>query len=137
MEISTATPEPQPSVGDVAALVRKIEMTEIDDASSRFTKEHRHSDNEETTGSVLGDALLATVNNPFEHECLEEAVALLVATLRPDVPDDLFRGTKYFLKSFPSVSFPAHQIWAIWFLVRHWLCTVDLPGVLLADVMGL
>ena len=112
-------------------------MTEVDDASSRFAKELRHSDDEETAGSVLGDALLATVNNSFEHECLEEAVALLGATSRPDAPDDLIRGTKYLLKSFPSVSFLAHQIWAIWFLVRRWLFDVDLPGVLLADEMGL
>ena len=94
-------------------------MTEVDDASSRFAKELRHSDDEESAGSVLGDALLATVNSLFEHECLQEATALLGATSRPDAPDDLIRGTKYLLKSFPSVSFLAHHIWAIWFLVRR------------------
>ena len=112
-------------------------MTEVDDASARFAKELRHSDDAEIAVSVLGDVLLATVNNSFEHECLEEAVALLGATSRPDAPDDLFRGTKYLLKSFPSVSFLAHQMRAIWFLVRLWLFDVDLPGVLLADKMGL
>ena len=95
-----------------------------------------HSDSDETS-TVLGDALLTTLNNSFEHECLEEAVALLGATSRPDAQDDVIRGTKYLLKAFPSVTFLAHQIWGIWFLVRRWLFDVDLPGVLLADEMGL
>ena len=87
-------------------------MTEVDDASSRFAKVLRHSDtdDEETAGSVLGDALLTTVNISFVHESLEEAVAFLGATLRPDTLDDLIRGTKYLPKHLPSVSFLAHQI---------------------------
>ena len=115
-------------------------MTEVHDASSRFANGLRHSDSddvEETAGSVLGDTLLATVNNTFEHECLEEVVALLGATSRPDAPDNLIRGTKHLLKPLPSVSIHAHQIWAIWLLVRYWLFDVNLPGVLLADEMGL
>ena len=109
--MSPATPEPQPSVGDVAALVHQIEMTEVDDTSTRFAKELHHSDSddeEETASSVLGDVLPTTVNNAFEHECLEEAVALLGATSWPDAPDNLIRGTKYLLKPLPSVSFLAH-----------------------------
>ena len=113
-------------------------MTEVQDAGSRFAKELSHSDSDdETPSAALGDALLTTLNNSFEHECLEEAVALLGATSRPDAQDDLIRGTKYLLKPFPSVTFLAHQIWGIWFLVRRWLFDIDLPGVLLADEMGL
>ena len=55
--------------------------------------------------------------NSFEHECLEEAVALLGATSRPDAPADQIQVTKYFLEQFPSVTFLAHQIWGIWFIV--------------------
>ena len=28
-------------------------------------------------------------------------------------------------------------MWVIWFIVRRWVSDVDLPGVLLADEMGL
>ena len=117
--------------------MHKIEITLVDDARSRFAKELRHFDDEETAGSVLNNALLATVNNLFEHKCLEEVIALLYATSQPDAPDDLIRGSEYLLKSFPSVSFLAHQICANWFLVRHRLFDVDLPWVLLAYEMGL
>ena len=68
---------------------------------------------------------------------MEEAVALLGATSRLDAPADQMQGTKYLLEQFPSVTFLAHQIWAIWFIVRRWVFDVDLPGVLLADEMGL
>ena len=68
---------------------------------------------------------------------MEEAVALLGATSRPDALADQIRGTKYLLEPFLSVTFLAHQIWAIWFIVRRWVFDVDLPGVLLADEMGL
>jgi len=30
-----------------------------------------------------------------------------------------------------------HQVWAIWFLVRKWVCDVDMPGLQVADEMGL
>ena len=86
---------------------------------------------------TLHEALLTTLNNYFEHECLEEAVALLRPTSRPDTLADQIQGTKYLLEPFPSVAFLVHQIWTIWFIVRRWVFDVDLPGVLLADEMGL
>ena len=68
---------------------------------------------------------------------MEDSVALLGATSRPDAPADQIQGTKYLLKPFPSGSFLIYQIWAIWFIVRCWVFDVGLPGVLLADSMGL
>ena len=68
---------------------------------------------------------------------MEEAVALLGDTSRPDDADDKIRGTQYLLEPFPSLTFLAHQIWAIWFFIQRWVFDVDLPVVLLADDMGL
>jgi hypothetical protein len=31
----------------------------------------------------------------------------------------------------------AHQVWAIWFIVRRWVVHADMPRVLVADEMGL
>jgi len=33
--------------------------------------------------------------------------------------------------------FLVHQVWAIWFIVRRWLWDSEMPGVLVADEMGL
>ena len=144
VELLSTTLEPEPSVeeiaallrqpiGDVAVVIRQIEETKVLDGNSRFAREINFNDEP----PPLDEALLTTLNNSFEHECLEEAVALLGATSRPDAPAVQIRGTKYLLEPFPSVTFLAHQIWAIWFIVRCWVFDVDLPRVLLADKMGL
>ena len=122
----------QQTIEDVAAVIHQIKETKVLDGNSRFAREINFND--EPPG--LDEALLTTLNNSFEHECLEEAVPLLRATSRPDAPADQIRGMKHLLKPFPSVAFLAHQIWAIWFIVRRWVYDVDLPGVLLADEMG-
>jgi len=31
----------------------------------------------------------------------------------------------------------AHQVWAIWFIVRRWVWDADMPGALVVDEMGL
>jgi len=33
--------------------------------------------------------------------------------------------------------FLAHQVWAIWFIVRRWVWDADMPGALVTDEMGL
>jgi hypothetical protein len=125
-----------PTPSALAALVKEIQSTEVLDSDSQFAKELIEPQGDEP-GQVLDDALMATINNTFEHECLEEAVALLGAVPRGDSHADAIRGPKYTLKQFPEVRFLAHQIWAIWFIVRRWIFDVDLPGALLADEMGL
>ena len=132
VEIAPASPEPELSVGEVA---RQIEETKVLDVNSRFAKEI--GIDTESVATVMDGAFLQTLNNSFEHECLEEAVVLLGATSRPDAPDDQIRGTKYVLKPIPAITLLAHQIWAIWFIIRRWVFDIDLPGVLLADEMGL
>ena len=56
--------------------------------------------------------VLSTINNEFEHERLDEAVSL-------------------------QTKFLAHNVWAIWFIVRQWVWDADMPGALVADEMGL
>jgi hypothetical protein len=36
-----------------------------------------------------------------------------------------------------GTTFLAHQLWAIWLIVRRWVWDADMPGALVADEMGL
>jgi len=86
--------------------------------------------------SVL-NTVLSTINNEFEHECLDEAVRLLnVHSIRQST-DDRVPGQKYSNPGLPGTKFLAHQVWAIWFIVRRWVWDADMPGALVADEMGL
>jgi len=90
----------------------------------------------DNTSSVL-NTVLNTINNEFEHKCLDEAVRLL--NVRPicQSTDDRVPGRKYSIPSLPGTKFFAHQLWAIWFSVRRWVWDADMPGALVADEMGL
>jgi len=71
------------------------------------------------TSSVL-KTVLSTINNEFEHECLDEAVRLLNAHSIRQSTDDRVPGHKYSIPGLPGTKFLAHQVWAIWFIVRRW-----------------
>jgi hypothetical protein len=86
--------------------------------------------------SVLS-TVLHTVNNEFEHESLDEAVRLWNAHPIRQSPDDRVAGHKYSIPGLPGTKFLAHQVWAIWFIVRRWVWDTDMPGALVADEMGL
>jgi len=88
------------------------------------------------TRSVL-NTVLNTLNNEFEHECLDEAVRLLNARPIRQSPDHRVPGHKYSIPGLPGTKFLAHQVWAIWFIVRRWVWDADMPGALVADEMGL
>src|SRR5882757_6901773 len=90
----------------------------------------------DNTSSVLS-TVLNTINNEFEHECLDEAVRLLNAHPIRQSTDDRVAGHKYSIPGLPGTKLLAHQVWAIWFIVRRWLCDADMPGALVADEMGL
>jgi len=77
------------------------------------------------------------MNNNYEHECLEEAVRLLNAHSIRQSPDDCVPGHKYSIPGLAGTKFLAHQVWAIWFIVRRWIWGADMPGALVADEMGL
>jgi len=90
----------------------------------------------ENTHSVLS-TVLNTINNEFEHECLVETVRLLNVHPIRQSTDDCVPGHKYSIPGMPGTKFLAHQVWAIWFIVRRWVCDADIPGALVADEMGL
>jgi hypothetical protein len=92
--------------------------------------------NPDNTSSV-SSTVLNTINNKFEHQCLDEAVRLLNAHLIRQSPDDRVPGHKYLIPGLPGPKFLAHQVWAIWFIVRCWVWDADMPGALVADEMGL
>jgi len=90
----------------------------------------------DNASSVLS-SVLNTINNEFEHECLDEAVRLLNAHTIRQSTDDCVPGHKYSIPGLPGTEFLAHQVWGIWFIVRRWVWDADMPGALVADEMGL
>ena len=90
----------------------------------------------DNTSSVLNTVLI-TINNEFEHKWLDEAVRLLNAHPIRQSTDDCVPGHKYSIPGLLGTRFLAHQVWAIWFIVRRWVWDADMPGALVADEMGL
>jgi len=90
----------------------------------------------DNTSSVLS-TVLNTINNEFEHECLDEAVRLLNAHLIRQSTDNHVPGHKYSIPGLLGTKFLAHQVWAIWFIMRRWVWDGDMPVALVADEMGL
>jgi hypothetical protein len=76
--------------------------------------------NPENSSSVL-NMVVNSINNEFDHECLNEAFRLL--NLRPirQSPDDRVSGGKYPIPALPGTKFLALQVWAIWFSIRTWV----------------
>ena len=92
--------------------------------------------NPEKPSSVL-NTVLNTINNEIEHKCLEQAVRLLHAHLICQLIDQHIPGHKYSIPDLPGIRFLAHQVWAIWFILRRWVWESDMPGALVGDEMGL
>jgi hypothetical protein len=92
--------------------------------------------NQANTSSVL-NTVLSTINNEFQYKFLDEAVRLLNAHRIRQSTDDWVPGQMYSISGLPGTEFLAHQVWAIWFIVRRWVWDADMPGALVADEMGL
>jgi hypothetical protein len=105
-----------PTPSALATLVKEIKSTKVLESDSQFAKELIKPQGQEL-GQVLDDAVMAAVNNTFEHECLEDRIALLSTVPCGDLHAYAIQGPKYTLKQFPEVRFLANQIWAIWFIV--------------------
>jgi len=90
----------------------------------------------DNSSSVL-DTVPNTINNEFEHECLDEAVKMLNTHPICQSTDDCVPGHKYSIPGLPGTKLLAHQVWAIWFIVRRWVWDADMPRALVADEMGL
>jgi hypothetical protein len=78
------------------------------------------------TSSVLS-TVLNPINNKFEHKCLDEAVRLLNAHSIRQSPDDRVPAYMYSTPGLPGTKFLAHQVWAIWLIVRRWVWDADMP----------
>jgi hypothetical protein len=89
----------------------------------------------DNTSSVLS-TVLNTINNEFEHECLDEAVRLLNAHPIRQTTDDPVPCHKHSIPGLPATKFLAHHVWAIWFIMRRWIWDADIPGAPVADEMG-
>jgi len=92
--------------------------------------------NPDNSISVLS-TILNTINNEFEHECLDEAVRLLNAHPIRQSTEDRIPGHKYSIPGMSGTMFLPHQVWAIWFIVQRWVWDADMPGALVADEMSL
>jgi len=99
-----------------------IEDEKNTDKSAREIQEQVEDGEEvlapENTSAVL-NTVLNTINNKFEHECLDEAVRLLNARPIPQSPDDRVPGCKYSIPGLPGTKFLTQQVWGIWFIVRR------------------
>jgi len=117
-----------------------IEDEKNTDKSAREVQEQVEDGEEvldpENSISVL-NMILNTINNEFEHECLDKAVRLLNARPIRQSPAASVPGRKYSIPGLPGTKFLAHQVWAIWFIVSRWVSDADMPGALVADEMGL
>jgi len=63
----------------------------------------------DNTGSVL-ITVVYTINNEFEHECLDEAARLRNAHPIHQSTDDCVPGHKYSIPGLPRTKFLAHQV---------------------------
>jgi len=70
------------------------------------------------SSSVL-NTILSTINNQFEHKCLDEAVRILNAHPIGYSTNDWVPGSKYSIPGLPGTNFLAYQLWAIWFILRR------------------
>ena len=117
-----------------------IENEKKTDQSAREVQEQVEDGEEvldpDKTNSVLS-TVLNTINNEFEHECLDEAVRWLNAHPIRQSTDDRVPAHKYSIPGLLGTKFLEHQVWAIWFIVRRWVQDADMPVALVADEMGL
>jgi len=70
--------------------------------------------------------VVSTINNEFAHGCLDEAVRLLYPHFIRQSTDERVPVHKYSIPGLPRTKFPAHQVWAPWFIVRRWVWDADM-----------
>jgi hypothetical protein len=114
------TPSVQPTSEQLNDMIEDKKKT---DEGSRGVQEQVDGDaalHPDNTSSVIS-AVLNTMNNAVEHECLREAVRLLNAHPIRRSTDDRVPGPKYSIRGMHRTKFLPHQVWAIWFIVRRWV----------------
>jgi len=83
------------------------------------------------------NAVPNTINNDYEHNCLDKVVRLLNTHPIRQSTEDCVPGHKYSIRGLPRTTCLPHQICAILFIVRRWVWDEDMAGVLVADEMCL
>jgi len=78
-----------------------------------------------------------TINNKFDHECLDAAVRLRNAYPIGQSTNNTVRGHKNTIPGLHRTMCLAHHVRSIWFIVRRWVWDSVPPGALVADEMGL
>jgi len=118
------------------------EINEDDIMTYQLSREiHKHLDRKEilyleNSHSVLSSVLNSN-DNKFQIECLEASIRLMNAYPISESKDNGNLGNMNSILGLPQVNFLAHRVWAIGFLIRRWVCDLDMPGVLVADETGL
>ena len=110
----------------------KTDQGAREDQEKVYCKEILDPDN---TSSV-STTIVNTINNEFQHKCLEAVVRLLNAHPICQSIDDRVQDHKYSIPGLPGTKSLAHQVWAIWFILRRWVWDADMTGALVADEMG-
>jgi hypothetical protein len=90
----------------------------------------------DNTSSVLR-TILNTNNIEFKHKCVDEVVRMLNAHPIRQRTGDSVSGHKYSIPGLAGTKFLAHQVWAIWLIMRRLVRDADMPRALVADEMGL
>jgi hypothetical protein len=88
------------------------------------------------TSSAM-NTVLSTLNNEFEQKSLDQYVSLPNAHSIRQSKVEHIPGHKYSIPGLPGMRLLAHQVWAIWFIVRRWIWYADMLRALVADEMGL
>ena len=121
------------------------QLTEIIEDAMKSDKGVRESQKKLNSEEVLDpdntslvlSTVLNTINNKFEHECLDEAARLLNAHPICQSRDDGNWDHKYTIPGQSGTKFLAHLVWDIWFNVRRWVWDADMPEALGVDEMCL
>ena len=92
--------------------------------------------NSDNSSSVVSN-ILNTLNKAHAHECLNEAVRMLIAHPMKQETDDHVPGHTNSIPGIPRMKLLAYKVQAIWSMVRRRVCDSDMPGALVTDKMGL
>jgi hypothetical protein len=87
------------------------------------------------TRSAL-NTVLSSINNMFQHMCLDEAFRMLNTHSIRQSTDYRVAGHTYVIPGLAGTEVQAPQIWAVWFIVKRLVWDADIPGAEVADEMG-
>jgi len=87
--------------------------------------------------SSVYNTFLDTINREFQHKCQHEGVSLVAAHQIRQSKADWVPGNQYSIRGIPRTKFLPHHLWVIFNVVRRWVSDWEMPGLLVADEIGL